>query len=79
VREEVGIEVDDLRYVTSQSWPFPNSLMAAFTAKWVKGDLTPDGIEIESAGWFSRDALPDIPVPGSVARGLIDAWIAKGR
>ncbi len=79
VREEVGIEVDDLRYVTSQSWPFPNSLMAAFTAKWVKGELTPDGIEIESAGWFSRDALPDIPVPGSVARGLIDAWIAKGR
>jgi NAD+ diphosphatase len=79
VREEVGIEVKALRYVASQSWPFPNSLMAAFSAQWAGGELTPDGIEIETAGWFSRDALPDIPAPGSVARGLIDAWLAGNR
>jgi NAD+ diphosphatase len=79
VREEVGIVVKDLRYVASQSWPFPNSLMAAFSAQWAGGELTPDGIEIESAGWFSRDALPDIPLPGTVARSLIDTWLAAGR
>jgi NAD+ diphosphatase len=53
--------------------------MAAFSAQWAGGELVPDGIEIETAGWFSRDALPDIPAPGTVARSLIDTWLAAGR
>lgn len=75
VREEVGIEVGGLRYVTSQPWPFPNSLMLGFRARWLSGTLAVDGKEIEQGGWFRRDALPEIPRRGTVARTLIDAWV----
>lgn len=61
VREETGIEAGDLRYVTSQPWPFPNSLMVGFRAQHVRGELVVDGKEIEQAGWFGRNALPEIP------------------
>lgn len=74
VREEVGIEIGPLRYITSQPWPFPNSLMLGFRAQHVSGELAVDGIEIEQADWFTRDALPEIPRIGTVARLLIDDW-----
>lgn len=77
VREEVGIEITDLRYISSQPWPFPNSLMAGFRATHRSGEIVVDGKEIEQAGWFTRDALPEIPRPGTVARSLIDAWLSE--
>lgn len=73
VREEVGIEITNLRYFRSQSWPFPNSLMVAFTASYVSGILTPDTSEIEAAHWFVRSALPPLPDPMSISRQLIDS------
>jgi NAD+ diphosphatase len=73
VREEVAIEISNLRYFCSQPWPFPDSLMLAFFADYAGGTITPDGSEIEAAGWFSRDALPTLPDPVSIARRLIDA------
>jgi NAD+ diphosphatase len=73
VREEVGIEIANLRYFHSQSWPFPNSLMLAFFADYAGGTLDPDPAEIEAAAWFARDALPLLPGPISIARHLIDA------
>lgn len=73
VREEVGIAITNLRYFKSQSWPFPNSLMAAFFADYAGGDIKPDGIEIEAADWFPRTALPPLPEPVSIARQLIEA------
>jgi NAD+ diphosphatase len=76
VREEVNIEVKDIRYIVSQPWPFPHSLMLGFTARRASGELRPDGIEIEDAQWFSRDKLPLIPGHGSVSRFLIDRWAA---
>jgi len=76
LREEVGIEVVRIRYVGSQGWPFPNSLMAAFRAEWESGELVPDGAEIVEAGWFAPEALPDIPAKGTVSRELIDSWLA---
>lgn len=74
VREETGIEIGGLRYVMSQPWPFPNSLMAGFTADYAGGEIRVDGREIEEAGWFARDSLPETPRPGSVAHKLISLW-----
>jgi NAD+ diphosphatase len=74
IREEVSLEVRDIRYVASQPWPFPNSLMLGFTARYAGGTIKPDGIEIEDARWFTPDSLPKIPGHGSVSRYLIDRW-----
>jgi NAD+ diphosphatase len=78
VLEEVGVRVDDVRYQGSQPWPFPHSLMIGFFARWVEGELVPDPTEIAEAGWFRRDALPPIPPSISIARRLIDQWLAGG-
>jgi NAD+ diphosphatase len=58
VREEVGVGVTDVRYVASQPWPFPSSLMVGFVAR-VDGDptLQVDGIEVTEAGWFTRQEV----------------------
>jgi len=74
VREEVGIEIENIRYFHSQSWPFPDSLMVAFFANYRSGDLTIDPAEIIDAGWFTPDGLPEIPPEGSVARKMIDEF-----
>jgi NAD+ diphosphatase len=73
VREEVGLEIANLRYFSSQPWPFPNSLMIAFFADYAGGEITPDPAEIEAAAWFPRRALPPLPDPASIARRLIEA------
>ncbi len=72
VREEVGISVRELSYFGSQSWPFPHSLMIAFTAAYDSGDLQPDGDEIAEAGWFPPEGLPPLPSSASIARFLIE-------
>jgi len=77
VREEVGVEVDHLRYVASQSWPFPHSLMIAYTAEYVSGEMRPCDDEIVEAGWFPIDALPQLPSPVSISRQLIDSTVAR--
>jgi NAD+ diphosphatase len=77
VREEVGIEIANLRYFHSQPWPFPNSLMVAFFADYAGGTITPDPNEIEAADWFLPDALPILPEPISISRRLIDAALLE--
>jgi NAD+ diphosphatase len=77
VREEVGVEVDDLAYRSSQPWPFPHSLMIGFSARWVRGDIVCDETEIAEAAWFRPDELPGVPPPMSIARRLIDDWLAR--
>jgi NAD+ diphosphatase len=76
VEEEVGIRLRDVRYVGSQPWPFPHSLMVGFRAEWEGGDIRPDGTEILDAAWWSVDDLPPIPPAMSIARTLIDQWVA---
>ena len=77
VREEVGVEVGNVRYWGSQPWPFPHSLMVGFTADWQSGEIDIDPVEIVDAQWFSRDDLPAIPPPISIARKLIDGWLTS--
>jgi NAD+ diphosphatase len=79
VREEVGIEVGNLKYFASQSWPFPHSLMIAFNAEYVSGEAQPCDDEIADVQWFSLDALPPLPGPVSISRKLIEATIARLR
>jgi NAD+ diphosphatase len=76
VKEEVGVDVGDIRYFGSQSWPFPHSLMLGFFATWKAGEIVIDPSEIVDAKWFSASELPMIPPPLSISRQLIDAWLA---
>jgi NAD+ diphosphatase len=82
VAEEVGIAVTDVRYVSSQPWPFPQSLMLGFVARATEHELRIDHDEIEEARWFSRDELRSgtgpqaLPPTVSIARHIIDRWVA---
>ena len=75
VREEVGIEIENIRYFTSQPWPFPDSLMVAFFADYKSGEIMIDPNELIDAGWFTPDNIPTIPPAGSVARKMIDKFV----
>ncbi|MBF0505863.1 MAG: NAD(+) diphosphatase [Nitrospirae bacterium] len=72
VREEVGIEVKNIRYFGSQPWPFPNSLMVGFMADYESGEIRIDESEIVDAAWFTSNNLPVLPRTGTIARRLID-------
>jgi NAD+ diphosphatase len=77
VREEVGIEVTNLRYFGSQPWPFPHSLMVGFTAEYAEGDLAIEEKEIVLADWFAPDEIARLEVPrhGTIARRLIEWFL----
>jgi NAD+ diphosphatase len=68
VREEAGVEVGPPRYVSSQPWPFPASLMLGFSAPWRSGDPVPGDEELEDVRWFSRPEL------AAATRDDDDAW-----
>lgn len=77
VREEAGIEIKNLRYFGSQPWPYPNSLMIGFTADYAGGEIVLDPTELVEAGWFHKHHLPLIPSRLSIARKLIDWFVAQ--
>lgn len=77
VREETGIEVKNVEYWGSQSWPYPCGLMAGFKAEYAGGRLHLQHAELCRGGWFTRDALPPIPGKVSLARQLIDDWLDR--
>lgn len=75
VYEEVGLRVHNLKYFASQSWPFPHSLMIAFTADYLDGDIRLDDNEIEEARWFGpHDEWPEKVPQVSVSSVLVDAY-----
>jgi NAD+ diphosphatase len=78
VREETGVEVEDVRYFASQPWPYPHSLMLGFQARWRSGALHVDPKELEDAAWFHRDAMPTL-FPGnvSIAQWLIHDFLRR--
>ncbi|MBX6366300.1 MAG: NAD(+) diphosphatase, partial [Gemmatimonadetes bacterium] len=75
--EETGVALADVRYFGSQPWPFPHTLMVGFTAEYADGELRRQRDEIEDAAWFTRDRPPVLPSPISIARALVDAWLAE--
>lgn len=75
VFEEVGLTVNNLKYFASQSWPFPHSLMIAFTADYVGGDIKVDENEIEEARWFGPgDEWPPRVPHVSISSILVDTY-----
>lgn len=72
VHEEVGINIKNLEYKRSQSWPFPNSLMLAFTADYDSGQIEVDGDEILKAKWFRKDEI--VPYESDIS---ISAWLVE--
>ena len=79
IMEEVGVAIRNPRYFGSQPWPFPNSLVMAFSAEWAGGDARPDLTELEEVRWFPIDGLPDLPEPVHISRQLIDDTLARLR
>jgi NAD+ diphosphatase len=78
VHEEVGLQVDDVRYFGSQPWPFPHQIMIGFNAQYAAGDIRLQADEIAEAAWFDRRGeLPKLPGKLSIARRLIDAFLAN--
>ncbi|GLI28440.1 NTP pyrophosphohydrolase [Agromyces rhizosphaerae] len=81
IEEEAGLAVSDVRYLGSQPWPFPASLMVGFAASVEDPDaVRPDGEEIVELRWYTREALADaageIALPGasSIARWMLEQW-----
>lgn len=73
VKEETGLDVCNVRYQSSQPWPFPHQLMVGFIADYQGGELCLQEDELADAGWFSADDHPPIPPETTIAGRLIDA------
>lgn len=76
VKEEVGIEVTNIRYIGSQAWPFPHQLMLGYVAEYKAGEIVREDAELRAAEWFPADQLPLIPPPQTIARQLIDQAVS---
>lgn len=77
VKEEVGVEVDDIQYVGSQNWPFPSQLMVGFLARYTGGELAVDHGELEDAAWFPRGELPAYPSRHTIAGFIIEHYARR--
>lgn len=77
VHEELGLHINELCYFSTQTWPFPDSFMIAFTSSEPQGELLIDNVEIEDAKWFNVRNLPTLPTSASISRHLIESTIKK--
>ena len=78
VFEEVSVRVKNITYYGSQSWPFPSQLMLGYHAEYAEGIISPDGVEIDKAGWFNFKDLPQVPTGNiSISGKLIESYIEK--
>lgn len=75
VKEEAGVTVCNLRYVSSQPWPYPHQIMVGFSAEYLDGEIEIDANELDHARWFTRRDLPELPSEVSLSRTMIDQWI----
>jgi NAD+ diphosphatase len=84
VMEETGVIIGPARYHSSQPWPYPTNLMLGFHAEALSELITVDPVELLDAAWFSRAQLRDpsehgfeLPPPTSIARRMIEDWLAQ--
>lgn len=77
VMEEVGICIKDISYFGSQPWPYPDSLMIGFTAKFSGGEICFHDGEIEDADWFRHDEIPHVPGSTSISGKLVEYFMSK--
>jgi NAD+ diphosphatase len=77
VHEETGLEIKDIRYFSSQPWPYPSGLMVGFTAHYAGGQIHVQREELKNVAWFHRDHLPKLPEKLSIARQLVDDWLVQ--
>ena len=77
VKEETGIKIKNIRYFGSQPWPYPCGLMVGFNADYDDGDIHLQQSELSKGAWFTKDNLPTIPEPLSIARMILDDWTNK--
>lgn len=88
VMEEVGVKINSVKYMGSQPWPFPSSLMLGFVASSTQSEITVDYNELEDARWFDANELAELdgansessialPRKDSIARALIETWLKK--
>jgi len=87
IAEEAGVCVQDVRYIASQPWPFPASIMLGFWARAESTEIRIDPNELEDAGWYTPEAVrtfgqwgsggpgPNLPRKDSIARFLIERWL----
>uniref|UniRef100_A0AB33INK6 NAD(+) diphosphatase n=1 Tax=Prevotella sp. GTC17253 TaxID=3236793 RepID=A0AB33INK6_9BACT len=77
VMEETGIAITNLRYFGSQPWPYPSGLMVGFNADYVSGEIKLQADELSKGAWFTKETLPTIPEKLSIARMILDDWLAN--
>lgn len=75
VKEETGLDIENITYFGNQFWPFPSGLMVGFIADYVGGEIKLQEEELQSAGFYNRSNLPALPGKVSLARKMIDWWI----
>tara|TARA_E500000081_G_scaffold63622_1_gene65954 strand:+ start:1576 stop:2403 length:828 start_codon:yes stop_codon:yes gene_type:complete len=78
VKEEVNVEIANIKYFSSQSWPFPAQLMLGYFCQYKKGEIILNDAELEDARWFNIKELPIIPPDASISGQLIRSYI-EGR
>ena len=78
VKEEVNVEIVNIKYFSSQSWPFPAQLMLGYFCQYKKGEIILNDAELEDARWFDIKELPIIPPDASISGQLIRSYI-EGR
>lgn len=74
VREETSLEITNIRYVGSESWPFPGQLMLGFIADYAGGEIRFNDNELDRGGFFPSDSLPPIPDSASLSGRIIRRW-----
>ena len=75
VKEEVNVEIANIKYFSSQSWPFPAQLMLGYFCQYKKGEIILNDAELEDARWFNIKELPIIPPDASISGQLIRSYI----